>query len=285
MNTHLTSTGYRVTNLEDLKEAVPSAFATTYDPRRTEKYSFFSTEEFLKTVEKVGWVPFSGKQQGSSVFSRHVIRLENPQFGYIQVKNDKIKPQLLIDNSHNGCSSGKLHLGLFRLVCSNGLVVGIPGMSNSIRFIHMGIDAPELMKLVAETAEQYREVGTHITMMKEIEMSEEQKFEFASNAMAIREPYHFLKADKTVNLENLHKLITPQELYKPLREEDDSNDLWSVFNVIQERTVNGLYERKSITGRKSAPKVITNVSRHLDYNKKLWNLAETFMPQESLITI
>jgi hypothetical protein len=281
----LTSLGYKVNNVEELENYVPAAFSTSYHPDRSDRYSFFSTKEFLSVIEKLGWTPYSGKQQGSGPYARHIIRLVNLELGDISVKGDKIRPNLMIDNSHNGITSGQLHLGLFRLVCSNGLVVGIPGMHTSIKFRHLNLNTTQIMNLVAETAEQYRNVATHITDMQMVEMSEDQKLEFAIKAAALREPTRFLTAEKNINVKKISDVMNPTDLYLPRRDEDMSNDLWSVFNVIQERTVNGLYERKSETGRKGSPKVITNATRSLEYNKKLWTIAEDFMPKESLVLV
>jgi hypothetical protein len=284
-HTELTSIGYKITSMEDLKEQVPAAFATSYHPERSERYSLFSTAEFLDTLSKLGWTPYSAKQQGTGPYARHIIRLQNPDLGYIPVKGDKIKPHLMIDNSHNGFTKGQIHMGLFRLVCTNGLVVGIPGLHSSIKFKHMGLDQAQIMNLIAETSEQYRTIGSHIEDMQQIIMSEDDKLEFAVSALALREPNRFIKADKTADFDTIVKLMDPKDIYKPVRPQDEANDLWTVFNVVQERTINGLYERKTERGYKGSPKMITNVARHLTYNQKLWTLAEDYMPKESLVTV
>jgi len=71
--------------------------------------------------------------------------------------------------------------------------------------------------------------------------------------------------------------MNPKALLEPVRPQDESSDLWTTFNLIQERSVKGLYERKTKTGRKSSPREITNAARNLDFNKKLWAVAEQYM--------
>ena len=143
-NALLESTGYRVKTLEELKQYVPSAFAETYHPERSKHYSFVPTNELVQALLNLGWELFSGKQNGSSVHSRHVVRFTNPDLGYMDLRNDKVKPQIIIDNSHNDGSSAQLHMGLFRLVCTNGLVVSMPGLYTNVKFRHMGVNQEEI---------------------------------------------------------------------------------------------------------------------------------------------
>lgn len=280
MNTELTSIGYPVKNLEELREQVPAAFSNSAHPERSSRYSLFSTVDFLTAFDKLGWSPFSAKQHGANPYSRHIIRLKNNYLGFIPVNGDQICPQLMLDNSHDGYTPGQIHLGLFRLICSNGLVVGIPGLSTTVKFRHMGVNSAELIQVIAETAEQFKLVGSHITKMQDVSLNQDEKIDFAMKAVALREPLRFVNEDGTVNTKEITVSLNPTDLFKPVRPQDEKNDLWTIFNVIQERTVQGLYDRKSATGRRANPRVITNAARHLDYNKKLWTLAEEYMPGE-----
>ena len=278
MDTELTSIGYKVKTREELIQQVPAAFSGVAHPDRTERYSHFSTEAFLNAFEKLGWIPYSAKQHGANPYSRHIIRLNNPDMGMIPINGDKIRPQLMLDNSHDGYTPGQIHLGLFRLICENGLVIAIPGLSNTVKFRHVGVNQKELIQMIAETAEQYRKIGDHVSDMQEIKMMEDQKVQFAMSALALRDPHRFLTKDKKVDEAAINAALQIEDIYEPVRPQDDSNNLWTVFNVVQERTVNGLYESKSKSGRKANPRSITNAARHLEYNQKLWTLAEEYMP-------
>jgi len=61
-------------------------------------------------------------------------------------------------------------------------------------------------------------------------------------------------------------------LIEPTREEDKGNDLWSVFNVVQEKLVHGMFEYTSGTKLRKARK-IKNFKQDLDLNAKLYELA------------
>jgi len=279
----LLSIGYRINSTEDLKKMAPAAFSRTVSPILTDRYSYFSTEDFLQAFEKLGWEPYSVKQNGCNPYSRHIIRLLNPEMGFIPVKGDKIRPQLIIDNSHDGFTKAQIHLGLFRLVCTNGLVLAIPGLSTNVKWLHIGIDQKEMIEMLAETAEQYRQVGSHVSNMQQISLNEDQKQEFAIKAVAYRDPRKFILEDGTINESAIHSTLDIHDIYEPVRPQDEADDLWTLFNVVQERTIKGMFEMTSPKGRKSSPRVITNGKRNLEYNKKLWTLAESFMPETELV--
>lgn len=276
-NTELSSVGYKIHNREDLEKRIPAAFAEHPHPDRSDRYSFVSTITLLDTFEKLGWLPFSAKQHGQNQYGRHIIRLTNADFGNLALKGDAVKPHILLDNSHDGYTPASLHLGLFRLVCTNGLVIAIPGMSTNLKFRHINVDRAELMQLLAEAAEQYRNIGVHISDMQNRVLTNDEKEAFAIKAISLREPNRFINPDGTINLSGITQSMNPKALLEPVRPQDASSDLWTTFNLIQERSVKGLYERKSAKGKKSSPREITNAARSLDFNKKLWTIAEEYL--------
>jgi len=276
-NLNLSSVGFKIQTREDLQNHVPAAFATHPHPDRSDRYSFVSTITLLDTFEKLGWLPYSAKQHGQNQYGRHIIRLNNEDFGSLALKGDAVKPHILLDNSHDGYTPASLHLGLFRLVCTNGLVIAVPGMATELKFRHINIDRAELMQLLSEAAEQYRNIGLHIGDMQNRVLTTDEKEAFAIKAISLREPNRFINPDGTINASGITQSMNPKALLEPVRPQDESSDLWTTFNLIQERSVKGLYERKTKTGRKSSPREITNAARNLDFNKKLWAVAEQYM--------
>ena len=276
-NLNLSSVGFKIQTREDLQNHVPAAFATHPHPDRSDRYSFVSTITLLDTFEKLGWIPYSAKQHGQNQYGRHIIRLNNEDFGNLALKGDAVKPHILLDNSHDGYTPASLHLGLFRLVCTNGLVIAVPGMATELKFRHINIDRAELMQLLSEAAEQYRNIGLHIGDMQNRVLTTDEKEAFAIKAISLREPNRFINPDGTINATGITQSMNPKALLEPVRPQDESSDLWTTFNLIQERSVKGLYERKTKTGRKSSPREITNAARNLDFNKKLWAVAEQYM--------
>ena len=273
----LTSIGYRVKTLEELKQYAPAVYATKPDPAVTSRYSFIPTNEIVEKVLSLGWELHSAKQNGPNPFSRHMVRFSNPDMGYFDLKGDNVKPQIILDNSHNRGSSAQIHMGLFRLVCTNGLVVAMPGMYTAVKFRHMGVDREELRKMLEVAGEQYKIIGDHIGDMQEVKMTEDKSEEFAIKAIARREPHLFVNEDGTINTKKLTASTNPKEIISPIRGEDKADNLWTVFNVIQERMIKGGYARIANGGRNSTTRGMTNASRNVSFNKELWGIAEEYM--------
>ena len=276
----LTSVGYRIDNKETLREVAPAAFAQDHHPDRTKRYSFVNTEELVDTLTESGWDLFSAKQNGANPFSRHIIRFNNSKLGYFDLKGDKVKPQVILDNSHNGGSPAQIWAGLFRLVCSNGLVVAMPGLYTNIILKHVGINKEELKRTLTLISEQYSVVASHINDMTQVDMNKRTAFDFAMKAVAMREPHTFINEDGTINVEKVKKSTNIMNVLTPLRGEDKGKNLWSIFNLVQEKMVNGGVERVSFgNNRRSVTKGIVNAARNIEYNRQLWTLAESYMPQ------
>jgi len=278
----LTSIGYKVASIEEIANFSPAAFSPHRSPNVTDRYSFVSSVELLEALNTLGWTPNYTRQNGSGPYARHMVRLTNPDLGFMDLKSDKVKPQIVLDNSHNGMSPAQLHMGLFRLVCTNGLVVAMPGMFTSVRLRHVGIDMKELKQLLEVVANQYTNIGSHIDEMQQVTLNQDQREEFVIKAIAAREPHVFIKEDGTIDMKKATTIIKPQQIVTPLRGEDAREDLWTTFNVIQERLVKGEFERQTMNGRRTKPRGINNASRHIDFNIKLWQLAEEYMPKEEV---
>jgi len=285
MTTHndnpLTSIGYKVSSIDEIRTYAPAAFSEHESPKLSDRYSFVPTKEILEAFAKINWFPVYAKQNGKSEYARHMIRLNNPDLGFMDLKHDKVKPQIIIDNSHNGGSPAMAHMGLFRLVCTNGLVIAMPGMFSSVKLRHIGINFEELKQLMNVIAEQYTVVGKHIGDMQQVVLDEVQKEQFVIKAVAHREPHVFIQPDGTIDVKKVTTIIKPSQILEPLRNEDKSEDLWTLFNIVQERLVKGEFERQTMNGRRTRPRGITNAARHIDFNKTLWSIAEEYMAVEA----
>jgi hypothetical protein len=68
-----------------------------------------------------------------------------------------------------------------------------------------------------------------------------------------------------------------EEILTPLRHEDSGDDLWSTFNMVQEKFVRGGIEYKTKTGRRSSLRSLKNISSLNYVNTKLWETAESML--------
>jgi hypothetical protein len=98
--------------------------------------------------------------------------------------------------------------------------------------------------------------------MKQIEMSQDMAVEFARKAITAR----FNENE----IENIS--VDINELLHPTRKEDEGNDLWSVFNVVQEKILDGDFNYTFGTKVRKARK-IKNFNQDLKINKELFSIA------------
>jgi hypothetical protein len=124
---------------------------------------------------------------------------------------------------------------------------------------HMGYDFETLSTLITEMVEKLPLTVESMNNFKNKQLSEEQKQKFALEALGLR----FDTENKTFNV---------SELLTPTRKEDEGNDLWSVFNVIQEKLVHGMVDYR-VGNKQRKARRIKNFQQDVKLNSDLYELA------------
>jgi hypothetical protein len=195
----------------------------------------------------------------------------------ITFENDSYKtegateyPQLLLTNSHDGGNAFTLSAGIFRLVCSNGLVIKTEDYGTS-RLVHKGYSFNSIQKLVNDFVATIDETLVRITAMKEVELNRNQQMEFAKAAALLR------FTEKSYNEENIDKVVDLDDLLNAERAEDAGNGLWEVYNRVQESLVQGKYQYLGGNKKFRKARPIKNFKQSIDVNKKLSELAFAYV--------
>jgi len=68
--------------------------------------------------------------------------------------------------------------------------------------------------------------------------------------------------------------IEPAQILRPRRWEDNSADLWSVFNRTQEHLIKGGVRGRATTGRRMTTREVAGIDQNVKINRALWQLAE-----------
>jgi hypothetical protein len=131
-----------------------------------------------------------------------------------------------------------------------------------VKMRHMGYTFEELQEQIKGMVERLPLTVESMNKMKQIEMSQDAAIEFARKAVATR----FNENE----IENIS--VDINTLLIPTRKEDEGNDLWSVFNVVQEKILDGDFNYTFGVKVRKARK-IKNFSQDLKINKELFNLA------------
>ena len=272
-------------SMDDLRKACPAAFKTTpTNPGVSERYVHANTATVIEDLAKLGWYPVQAKQcrpkKGSKgIRSFHMIALQNPDVKICKPVTDitgetteivDSYPRIILTNSHDGFNSFKFMVGLFRMVCSNGLILCSDEMVNmSIRHINYSFEA--LRTVVSSAIEQIPYIVNTMNTMKNTKLSEAEKKELATAVVKIRKD---VEDDEKFSIDE----ATVMDILMPVREEDKGDDLWTVFNVCQEKMIKGGFQSTSKNDKVRKQRKITSIKKDVEYNQRLWEIATKFMP-------
>ena len=263
----------------ELKEKCSMAFKTApTNPNLSTKYVQANTLTVVDDLEKLGWYPVDAKQckrkaNSSGIHSFHMIAFQNPNIKITKTLDDGEEivdtyPRIILTNSQEGFNSFKFMVGLFRLVCSNGLVVCDNEMVNmSIR--HINYTFEELRTIVAQAVDEIPNIVNTMNEMRLVELNEEQKIELATEVVKIRSGLNDVDID--VDEDTIKNILTP------IREEDYSNDLWTIFNLCQEKMIKGGYSAKNAKNKMRKQRGIKSIKKDIDYNQRLWETASKYL--------
>lgn len=260
---------------DELRAACPHAFQhEPTNPNVSGKYVQANTMTVIDDLAKLGWYPVQAKQcrakkNSSGIRSFHMIALQNPDIKIMRNGEVDAYPRIILTNSHDGFNSFKFMLGLFRVVCSNGLVVCDDEMVNmSIRHINYTFD--ELRRIVATAIEEVPNIVNTMNQMRLTKLSEDNKMELAKEMFKIRKGYDE-KDQVEVDNETLKDILTP------VRSEDKSNDLWTIFNICQEKMIKGGFFTTTKNNKTRKQRGITSIKKDMEYNQKLWTAASRYL--------
>jgi hypothetical protein len=124
-------------------------------------------------------------------------------------------------NSHDGTSAYQLRMGVFRVVCTNGLIVS-QGAFPAYRVSHRGDVVDEVVTGALEVSERFGSLAAQVERMERRPMPQDEQIRFAERALAVRYP------------DLAQSGMRPSQLLTCRRVQDTGDDLWSVFNRVQE---------------------------------------------------
>lgn len=249
--------------------------ATNRNEIETSKnYQFVSSEEIGKVLQDQGFeldgVSYAKpRKEENKGFQKHIMIFSRPDL----LVDDGNKLQLLVTNAHNGKSALHLDSGIFRAVCANGLVSG--NKMHSSRVLHKGGDIDRKLKESLEyIVAQMASLKSDVERMKNHQVTNSEAYDYM---MSMAE-YRLKDIDLVgINYESVAKLH---------RAEDQSNDLYTFFNRVQENIIRGgikyvkNVEILDVDGRvigsekkAGTTREVKAITTSLDLNKTLWNSA------------
>ena len=243
-----------------LAHYAPSVMAGSAHHSRAERYSFIPTIQVIDGLRAEGFEPYEVRQTkvrnlDKVEHTKHMVRLRHIN----AITSKEEVPEIILLNSHDGSSSYQLLAGVFRFVCSNGLIAG--DLTENIRIRHAGNIVDNVIEGATRILHETEEVVARIGEYKGIELSQQESMLFAEAAIQLR------WGDE--------KPVTAMGVLAPNRYADRKTDLWTTFNRVQENLLKGGVAGRSATGRRTSTRAVGGVSENVKLNKALWTLADS----------
>lgn len=271
----------RMFNTSNMTENNPR-FATEAMPGASlsDKYQFISTYEIVDACIAMGLEVKSEAATRTRIaakrgYQKHSVIMGEPANTAIPKVGD-CSLRVIITNDHSGGGSIKVQIGLYRFVCTNGMVVG-QDLMKPLRFRHVKrqVEGKELQDYIIGRVQDllsdfYTNVQDKVAAMRDVTLSSEQQTAFASEAAKL------LSNNGVSNLVNDTQLLTVN------RQADMSNDLWTVFNRIQENGIRGGMDRIVAEGRRrnhATTRPVRGMARAHAFNEDLFDLAVSYLPK------
>lgn len=251
---------------EQMREAAPAVFTMTPSNEVSKHYTHIPTTKVIDDMELLGWgvvdvKEVKARKAKTRGVQKHMVVFRNPDVVINGEDGDTVFPQILLTNSHDGKNAFTFTAGLFRMICENGLVISTTQFED-VKMRHMGYTFEDLQENIREMVGRLPLTVESMNKMKQVEMEEKSILEFAKKALTTRFNELQMKRIK----------VDLKELVNPTRKEDVGNDVWSVFNVVQEKIIHGDFEYISGTKVRKARKV-KNFKQDQKINKELFDLA------------
>lgn len=261
--------------LNEIKLACPSVDTPAPNPELrkrlgiTERYVHVPTTQVIEDIMQLGWEPIQALQVNARKkkgYQRHMVKFINRDF----IKEDSTEyPELLLSNSHDGSTSFTLDVGIFRLVCSNGMVIKSEDFG-SMKVRHYGYDFEVIKAAVNEMMEKIPDYLRQVEGMKDQKLEREQQLEFARKAAMLR--------FSNTTEDTIEKIVDMEDVLGVERTEDEGDGLWEVFNRIQEKIINGKFQYSLGTKERKA-RPVKGFKSQVKLNQDLWELASSYLPE------
>ncbi|MEQ5038520.1 DUF932 domain-containing protein [Providencia rettgeri] len=249
----------RPLTIEELFRTVPSVFSEEKHESRSEKYTYIPTITLLDSLQKEGFYPFFACQtrvrdESRRDHTKHLLRLRR----HDQITGSQV-PEIILLNSHDGSSSYQMLPGFFRAICCNGLVCG--DSFGEVRVPHRG----HVVDNVIEGA--YEVLGT-------FESIAEKREQIQSLLLPPPAQQIFAQAALTYRYGEVHQPITKTQVLQPRRFEDKKDDLWTVYQRLQENLIKGGLSGRNVKGKRTRTRSVNGIDGDIKLNKALWVLTE-----------
>lgn len=251
----------RALTVDELRKAIPAAFAHRPWERTSAKYRHVPTVEIIGALENVGYLPHSARQGGTRIpgkefHIRHLITFKRESDHY-----DSLTPTVWVLNSSDLSTDYRMGIGLFRAECLNHFLCTLAENYSAFRVRHvLKTSVESIIAEVQQLASAFPGLLKTVERFKATQLSDPHRLQFAESALALR----YSKGDSAP--------YVADRLLQVRRFADQGRDLFSTLNVVQENLTQTTHARYN--SEKTSRKV--GLVRDMELNKGLWELASSY---------
>ena len=139
---------------EQIKAVCPVAFSENASHEVSKHYTHIPTNRVIDDMRELGWGVIQAQQvaarkNATKGYQKHMIVFRHPDLIVEGKDGDNVWPQIIMTNSHDGKNAFSFQAGMYRFVCSNGLVIADQEFGK-MRIRHMGYDFDTLRETINE---------------------------------------------------------------------------------------------------------------------------------------
>ncbi len=235
---------------------------TTTGYNVSDKYKVINTGDVVNQFERYGFelrsVEAAGTRDLAKVgHQKHLVRMRSEYS-----MHGGLTPEVVITNSYDGTRALNIHIGIFRMVCSNGIIAGT-NLFPKLQILHSNAAWEEVLnEFIDGYDEKYHLQQEWVQKMEDRKMSLDEAYILAERSLQIRH------SDKRI----INEAVDPLELLIAKRKEDRGGSAWNRFNILQESLINGFYSKYDNEGLIRKAKIMTNVDEIVRMNVDLSDL-------------
>ncbi len=253
---------FKTLNHDQIRRLAPSVFADHAHIDTSSKYGFINTLDIMERMQNEGFMVTKADQssvrdEGKQAFTKHMLR-----FRHVDAKPvvNGTLPEIIMFNSHDRSSGFSVEAGLFRLICSNGLVVPTGETFGSVRMRHSKNASDDAIEGVYSVIENVPNIAAQLENMNGTLLTRDEQVIFAEEALLLR--WDEGSAPITVN-----------QALSPRRNDDRKTDVYTTLNVLQENLIRGDILGRDRNNRLRRTRAVESINADTKLNKGLYSLA------------
>jgi len=260
------------------KEGNP-IYATAKGTNTSDNFKFQDSQVIIDALQASGFYLDSNsignpRKDENRGFQKHLMIFRS---GWTETKiDDGNELTILVQNAHNGTSSVRFSIGIYRAVCANGLIVG--DTLHEYRVNHRGKEFERnIIEAIANVRHRFTEIKYVVGKMQNIELNYDERRRLAWNALRVR-----VGEKEFSKISNWVTVI--DQLLGTRRIQDEGYDIYTVFNKIQENIMKGGFKyiiNKDETIYNIKYKTLRKIKKGSDtdikFNSGFWNEAMKYV--------